>query len=33
MNIPSIFFKEEELEDVYETSGKKIRVPTNQTQY
>ena len=33
MNIPSIFFKEEELEDVYETPGKKIRVPTNQTQY
>ncbi len=31
--IPSIFFKEEELEDNYHNSQSKVRVPTNQTQY
>ena len=31
--IPNIFFKEEELEDLYQNNSEKIRVPTNQTQY
>ena len=31
--IPNIFFKEEELENIYQNSDSKIRVPTNQTQY